>query len=280
MSWKIIVDSSCDLKQLDNLAPNTQYKNVPLTLKVGDHEFIDDENLDTKKMLAEMYAYEDRVTSSCPSPNAYLEAFEGADNIICMTISSKLSGSYNSCELAKSLYLESHPEANIFVLDTLLCSGPISILAEQINQSIAKGLTFDEVVNELQANLEKSKILFVLSSLDNLVKNGRVNHLVGKVVGLLNIRLIGQNNDGQIDMIHKARGQKKALATVVSEMEKNNFNGGRVYLNHVDNLTGCQLLEKLILDKYPNAEITIDDAGGLCSFYAEENGLLIGYQTK
>ena len=133
-----------------------------------------------------------------------MKAFEGADNIIVVTITGTLSGSHNSAQVAKKLYLEDNPATNIHVIDSLSAGGEVDLLVQKLNQLIGSGLSFDEIVQEITNYQSKTKLLFVLAKVDNLVKNGRLNKLIGTVVGLLNIRMVGEAGpQGTLELLQK-----------------------------------------------------------------------------
>lgn len=279
MTWKIVADSGCDFKDLANLADKTSFERVPLTLQIGSEIFIDDEGLDIEQMMATMYGTSAAASSSCPSPDAFLSAYRGADNVIAITITGTLSGSQNSAQLAKNLLLEENPNINIHVIDSLSAGGEVDLIVEELNRLIGQGLTFDQVVEAITAYQEKTKLLFVLAKVDNLVKNGRLSKLVGAVVGLLNIRMVGEASpEGTLELLQKARGQKKAVQASVEEMVKAGYQGGRVTIAQSNNeKIGQQISEKL-LAQFPSADIQIIPTSGLCSFYAEDGGILMGYE--
>lgn len=281
MKWKLLVDSGCDLREMEDLAPETTYVYVPLTIHVGNQEFIDSKDLNISHMMSTMYAYEGKTSSSCPSPEAYLSAMEGGENIIVITITGALSGSYNSAELAKKLYLETHPNANIHVFNTLSASAQMVLLAQKINESIRQGLSFEEVVETGIDYLNHTRLLFSLARVDNLVKNGRLSKLVGKVVGLLNIRMVGRASmEGTLELLHKARGQKKAINALVNEMLAAGYQGGKVLICHCDNEEICEQIKDGVLAHFANAEIRTLPTSGLCSYYAEQGGILMSYEIQ
>ena len=146
MKWKIIADSGCDLREIENLAPDTEYVNVPLIVQVGDKHYIDDASLDIDAMMIEMYQTKDKTASACPSPDAFLEAYKGAENVIAITITGGLSGSQNSAQLAKNMLLEEAPETNIEVFDSLSASGEMVLFVQKANELISQGLSYKEVV--------------------------------------------------------------------------------------------------------------------------------------
>ena len=281
MTWKIVADSGCDYRQLANPAIDTEFISVPLKIQVANQVFIDDANLDIDQMMETMYATSEASKSACPSPDDYLKAFEGAKHIFVVTITGTLSGSQNSAQLAKNLYLEDHPEAHIHVIDSLSAGGEVDLLVEKLNELIDQGLSFDEVVKAITDYQTKTKLLFVLAKVDNLVKNGRLSKLIGAVVGLLNIRMVGEASEtGTLELLQKARGAKKSLQAAYDEIIKAGYAGGRIVMAHRSNEKFCQQLSELLREKYPQAEIKILPTSGLCSFYAEDGGLLMGYEIN
>ncbi|HGF1449546.1 DegV family protein [Streptococcus suis] len=277
--WKIVADSGCDYRQLDQLAPNAEFISVPLTVQIGAETFVDQADLDIDKMMEVMYASSEAASSACPSPQAYQAAFEGADQIIVVTLTGTLSGSFNSARVARDMYLEEHPDAKIHLIDSLSAGGEMDLLVTEINRLIASGLEFEEVVSAITTYQENSKLLFVLAKVDNLVKNGRLSKLVGTVVGLLNIRMVGEaSSEGKLELLQKARGHKKSVTAAFEEMKKAGYKGGRIIMAHRNNDKFFQQFSDLVKENYPNAIVEEVATSGLCSFYAEEGGLLMGYE--
>lgn len=279
MTWKIVTDSGCDLRSLESQSKELQFERVPLTLQIGTEIFRDDDGLDIDNMMATMYQSSKAATSSCPGPDAFLQAYKGVDNVIAVTITGTLSGSHNSARLAKNDLLEDYPNANIHVIDSLSASGEVDLIVLELERLINLGLSFEEVVEQITAYQEKTRLIFVLAKVDNLVKNGRLNKLVGKVVGLLNIRMVGQaSKEGTLELLQKARGQKKAVSALVEEIQKAGYKGGKVYIAHANNPKICEQISEKIKAIYPDAVIQTGRTSGLCSFYAEDEGILMGYE--
>lgn len=281
MTWKIVADSGCDYRTIENLAVDTLFESVPLTIQVGNEIFIDNAQLNIDNMMKKMYATSSASKSACPSPDDYMKAFDGASNIFVVTITGTLSGSHNSAQVAKKLYLEEHPDVNIHIIDTLSAGGENDLIIKKLNFLIGQGLSYEEVVTEITAYQTKIKLLFVLAKVDNLVKNGRLSKLVGAVVGLLNIRMVGEaSQDGKLELLQKARGAKKSLIAAFDELIKAGYVGGQIIIAHRNNLKFCQQFSEMVREKFPQAVIEVIPTSGLCSFYAEENGLLIGYEIQ
>ncbi|HFR3649307.1 TPA: DegV family protein [Streptococcus suis] len=279
--WKIVADSGCDYRQLANLAPDTEFISVPLTIQVGEQAFVDDASLDIDHMMEVMEASKSVAGSACPSPQAYQVAFEGAENIIVVTITGGLSGSFNAARVARDMYIEEHPNVNIHLIDSLSASGEMDLLVDEINRLIGAGLDFPQVVEAITHYREHSKLLFVLAKVDNLVKNGRLSKLVGTVVGLLNIRMVGEASaEGKLELLQKARGHKKSVTAAFEEMKKAGYDGGRIVMAHRNNAKFFQQFSELVKASFPTAVIDEVATSGLCSFYAEEGGLLMGYEVN
>ena len=279
MKWKIIADSGCDYRSLDNLAPDTEFVSVPLTIQVGETIYRDDAQLSIDQMMEEMYATTTASKSACPSPDDYMKSFEGANNIVVVTITGTLSGSYNSAEIAKKIYLEEHPDTKIHVIDSLSAGGEVDLIVRKLNHLVAEGLDFDQVVDGITDYQSKTKLLFVLAKVDNLVKNGRLSKLVGTVVGLLNIRMVGEaSKTGTLELLQKARGQKKAIKAAFDELLKAGYAGGHIMISHRNNEKFIEQFSELVREKFAQASIEVLPTSGLCSFYAEEGGLLMGYE--
>ena len=144
MTWKIVADSGCDYRQLATPAIDTEFVSVPLTIQIGDEIFIDNAQLNIDDMMEKMYATSSASKSACPSPDDYMKAFDGASNIFVVTITGTLSGSYNSAQVAKKLYLEDHPDVNIHIIDTLSAGGENDLIIKKLNLLIGQGLSYEE----------------------------------------------------------------------------------------------------------------------------------------
>ncbi|WP_148877365.1 DegV family protein [Streptococcus sp. Marseille-P7375] len=279
MTWKIVADSGCDYREITDLANQTRFESVPLTIQIDHEIFVDNAHLNIDDMMEKIYATSSASKSACPSPDDYLKSFEGAENIFVVTITGSLSGSHNSAQLAKKLFLEEHPTANIHIIDSLSAGGEVDLIVKKLNDLIKEGLSFEQVVEAITHYQENTKLLFVLAKVDNLVKNGRLSKLIGAVVGLLNIRMVGEASDtGTLELLQKARGAKKALTAAVDEVLKAGYKGGRIIIAHRNNEKFCQQFSEVIKEKFPAADISFLPTSGLCSFYAEEGGLLMGYE--
>ena len=275
MDYKIICDSS------SNLRPAAAHlATVPLKIVTDKKEYTDDETLDVASMLLELESYKGRSGTSCPNVADWLEAFGEAQWVFAVAITSNLSGSYNAAVQAKQAYEEEHPDRRVCCLDTLSTGGEMVLIQEKLEQLIAQGLSFDEVEAAIREYMHHTHLGFMLERMDNLAKNGRVSPIVAKACGILNIRIVGCASDvGTLQPDHKCRGTKKALETIVKDMVEKGYRGGKVILDHVYNPDAAQALKEKILEKFPDADVRIGLCGGLCCFYAEQGGMIVGYES-
>jgi DegV family protein with EDD domain len=276
MKYKLIADSSCDFcptKAVDFIS-------VPLTIRTDEKEFVDDANLQVADMLEYLQNYKGKSSSACPGVGEYLDAFGDADRVIVITITSGLSGSYNAAVQAANTYMEEHPDKKVFILDSLSAGPEPFLMVEKAEELMAEGMEFEEICTALKDYKEKTRLTFSLESVTNFARNGRVSPVVAKMVGLLGIRLVGQASDeGTLEPLHKCRGEKKALEKIVEVMTELGYNGGKVRIAHCFNEVAAKLLKSDLIQKFKDADIRIHTCGGLCSFYAEQGGLLVGFES-
>lgn len=278
MSWLILSDSSCELRSLPNAAPDTGFSIIPLKIRVGNREFTDNAALDVAAMMEAMHNYNGACATSCPSPEEWAEKFLLADKIIAVSISSNLSGSYNSALIAKEMVLENHPEKQIYVMDSLSTGSQMTLAVLKANELIAKGLSFEQVVKELEIYYATTQVLFTLSCFDNLVKNGRLNRVVGFVAGKMGMRIVGcGSEEGRLEMLRKSRGESRTLAVLLEEMDHRGYNGTPVVISHCFNEASANLLKNGIENKWAGAQVSILPCSGITSFYAEDGGIIVGF---
>ncbi len=278
MKWNIVADSSCDLLKMDGLGDEEHYGIVPLTIRIGEQEFVDDAKLDVEGMMKTMRSYKGSSSSACPSPGDWAEQFMKADNTIAITITSSLSGSYGSAMLAREMVLEEHPEKKILILDSLSAGTELVLAVYKIHELIMDKVSFDIIEKKIKEYMSETHLLFSLASFENLVKSGRMSRILGFVADKLNMRIIGEaSEEGKLEILHKVRGEKKTVSMILDEMKKHKFNGSHVVIGHCFNFESAMALKKNIQDLWNGARVTILPTRGLCSFYVEEGGLMVGY---
>ncbi len=276
-TFKIVADSSSDIIELSKAS----FSAVPLKIITAGKEFVDDESLDVGEMVEYLSSYKGRSSSSCPNPQDWISAFGESENVFCITITSSLSGCHNAALIAKKIYEENNPGRRVFVLDSLSTGPEMGLVIELAEKLYLEGKSFENICASCEEYSKGTKLFFLLKSMKNLANNGRVSHLVAKAAGLLGIRALGQASDkGELEMLDKCRGRENTLKTVFSRMKEKGYSGGKVRLSHCMNEEDAGLLESYILSEFPGADISIYPTRALCSFYAENGGLLVGFETK
>ena len=272
---KIVADSSCDLFALKH----AEFETAPMKIITAEREFIDDELLDVDGMADYLYQLKGKSKSSCPNTNDWLEAFGDADEVFCVTITSGLSGSYNSASAAKKIYEEEHAGKRVHVFDTLSAGPEISLIIEKIEECIEKDMSFDDICQCVTAYMKKTGLIFMLKSVKNFANNGRISPIVAKVVGLIGICIVGRaSKEGTLEPLHKPKGERRALETLINCLETEGFKTGKISIAHCQNESAAQHLKELILAKFRSVQIEIHKLRGLCSFYAEKGGVLVGFE--
>ncbi len=274
MNYKIVSDSSSNLLVWDVV----DFASVPLKVLSSEKEYIDDEKLDVSQMVEDLKTVKGSVKTSCPNTQEWMDAFCGGDRIFAITITSRLSGSYNAASLAANCYMEEHPDCKIYVIDSYTTGGEMQLLIEKLAELIKSGKSFDEIKNEIEAYKNTTHLIFSLKSLTNLARNGRVSPAVAAIAGVLGIRVIGSAVEGNLSPTNKVRGEKKALSTIFANMKANGYNGGKVRINHCFNEEGADNLKNIITAAFPDADVSVIPCGALCSFYAEDSGMIVGYE--
>lgn len=276
MNFKIVSDSSSNLLRFDSV----NYTTVPLKIVAGEKEYVDDASLDVAGMVADLKKFKGKSGSSCPNVQEWLDAFEGADNIIALTISKELSGSFSAAQHAADEYVAENPGKQVWVLDSVAAGPEMCMLIERITALVKGGCTMEQLREQVTEYHKHLHTLFCLESLTNLARNGRVSPAVATIAGVLGIRVVGDVTWGKITDQAKPRGQKKATEKLVQMMiDRGIEDGSTVRIAHCFGEENANLLKAKVLEKFPNCKVIIEPTTALCSFYAEAGGLMIGIEA-
>ena len=272
---KIVADSSANLMKLETVA----FQAAPLKIITAQREFVDDQNLDLGEMLRYFESYKGRSQTSCPNPEDWLKAFGDAEDIFCVTITSGLSGSYNAACIAKNMYEAENPGRRVFVIDSLSAGPELTLIVEKLQELILEGKSYEEICDYVPQYQKKTGLLFILESLKNFAANGRISPAVAKIAGVLGIRIVGKaSKQGTLEPTDKCRGEAKSLSTIVKRLKESGLKTGKVFLAHCQNEAGALALAKMIREALPEVAVKIGINLGLCSFYAEKGGILVGFE--
>lgn len=275
MGIKIVTDSAADLTCMEGI----EMAYAPLKVCTAEREFVDNDEIDVREMVDFLYGYKGRSSSSCPNAEDWITAFGEGEEILCLTITGGLSGSYNAALSAKAIYEDAHPDRRVVVVDTLTAGPEIALMAERAGRLALEGRGLEEIEQELRTY--KTELLFVLESLKNFANNGRVSKATALAAGILGIRAVGRASDeGTLEVLAKARGEGKALEAILSYLGEYGYKGGRLLIDHCFATEVAAKLAARIRVAYPEADILIKPTRGLCSFYAEQGGLLVGFEAQ
>lgn len=273
MKRKIVADSSCDMWELNGV----DFAVAPMTISTDNKHYVDNQELDVHLMSEDLAKYKGVSHTACPSVGSWLDCYEGYDEVFVVTLTGAMSGTYNSAMTAKGIYEEENENVKVHVFDSLSTGPEMRLLIEKLKEMIEEDLTFEEIVEKGQDYLNHTRLFFALKSLHNFAMNGRVNKAVASAIGVLNISIFATaSEEGTIQQISKCRGEKKVVRSMIEHLENAGYHGGKVRISHADNLKLAHNVRDKILELYPHADIVVYPMGGLCTYYAEIGGLLVG----
>ena len=273
MKRKIVADSSCDMWELNGV----DFAVAPMTISTDNKHYVDNQKLDVRLMSEDLAKYKGISHTACPSVGSWLDCYEGYDEVFVVTLTGSMSGTYNSAMTAKGIYEEENENVKVHVFDSLSTGPEMRLLIEKLKEMIEEDLPFEEIVEKGQDYLKHTRLFFALKSLHNFAMNGRVSKAVASAIGVLNISIFATaSEEGTIQQISKCRGEKKVVKSMIEHLENAGYHGGKVRISHADNLKLAHNVRDKILELYPHADIIVYPMGGLCTYYAEIGGLLVG----
>lgn len=277
MKHKIIADSCCELSE--KMQEEIGVELVPLTMYIDEKEYIDDDTLDIQAYLRDMKESKNAPKTSCPSIQDFLNCFRDTDNVFVVTISSKLSGTYNSAMQARNIVLEEFKDRFIHVFDSMSAVVGETLVLLKVHEYLKSNLQNTDIVDKVNYYIQEMKTFFLLENLDNLSKAGRMNPLIAKAANMLSIKPIMGEENGNIRLVDKVRGYERAFQRLVNIIEEE----GSLLEEKVLGIAHCNCLHRavkfkeLVLKKYSFKDIVIVDMKGLSSTYANQGGLVIAF---
>lgn len=276
MSYKIIIDSCGEF--IEKWKEDPRFESVPLTLNVGGETIIDDDSFDQISFIKKVAACPECPKSACPSPERYMKAYDcEADHVYAVTLSSELSGSYNSAVLGKNLFLEEKPEKKVHVFNSRSASVGETLIGMKIQECEEMGFSFEETVEKVEAYIEEQHTFFVLDDLETLRKNGRLSKMKSLVASALKIKpVMGSTPEGTICQLDQARGINKAMVKMVQHIvEKAENSQDKVLaISHCNCKDRAELLKNALLEKIDVKEVVILDTAGVSTMYANNGGVI------
>lgn len=279
MGFKIVVDSCCDLT--GQMLKDPHFVKVPLTIRSNGSSFIDNETFDQADLLWAMKQSDDAPATACPSPQSYLDAYQGLEDedVYVVTLSALLSGSHNSAEQAKLLMEEDHPNKNVYVFNSCSASSGEVLVALKVRELAESGAPFKHVVREVEQFIYQMQTMFVLETLENLRKNGRLTRLQSVITGALKIKLLmAATPEGEICKLGQMLSMKQALSKMVDHMANDPAHAGRTLaICHCNCLDRAFQVKAMAEQRCKFAHILILEAGGITSVYANDGGIVVAY---
>lgn len=275
---KIVADSSADL--LTGALEHVPFVSVPMVVTAEGVDWVDDASADPVKLVEFLHSNKGKSSSACPGTGKWEEAFGDAQHVFCVTITSGLSGSYNAARVAAQEYEAEHPGRRVHVIDSLSAGPVLTLLVQKLEELCMEHDDFDAVVQAITAYQQHTYLTFTLKTLHNFVCNGRVSPAIGAMTGLLGIRIVGVASEtGHLQVTGKCRNERKTIAEILDIMKKRGYEGGKALIHHCCNEEMAQKLREAIKAAWADAKITIDKTRLLCSYYADDGGLLLGFET-
>ncbi len=279
MSFKIIVDSCCDLTAKQLL--QGPFLRAPLTISLAGEEIVDDETFDQSHLILLMRESQDPPKTACPSPAQYLDTFERAqaNDLYVVTLSALLSGSHNAAAQARAIWLEEHPSSNVHVFNSCSAAAGEVAVALRLQEVAGSGRDFQTVVEEVSRYIASMTTYFVLEDLDHLRKNGRLTGALALVTEALRIKLLmGATPEGQIKRVAQALSIKQALSRMVNLMAADPGHAGKLLsIVHCNNLDRAFYVRELVQKTCRFKDILISEARGVTTVYANDGGIVVAY---
>ena len=279
MESRIVVDSCVDFND-EVFPPHDSMDRIPFKISIDDEEIID-KNLDTNYLISKMKASKNKIVTACPSPNDFLTSFQKCKQTFVVTISSKLSASYNSAVIAKEILQEDNKSDHfVHIFDSLTAAAGETLVALKVKQLLEEKFSTTQIIEKTNHYIANLKTLFVLESMDNLIKNGRVSPIKGLIGSMLHIvPIMGADTDGTIVLREQVRGRKKAIKTLIEMIGRSNidFNETILSITHVNAKEKAHAIKEEIQRLYSFKDVLIFKSGGLSTVYADDGGLVIAY---
>ncbi|MBA4699262.1 MAG: DegV family protein [Ruminococcus sp.] len=277
MSYKVIVDSCGELTE--EMKNSGFYETASLTMEVDGVRIIDDTTFNQTDFLKRVAASAESPKSSCPSPQEYMELYHcGAERVYAVTLSSELSGSYNSAELGRKLYMEEYGEKDIYVFNSRAASVAETLIAMKVRECEDAGMTFQEVIAAVEGYIADQHTYFVLETLDTLRKNGRLTGIKAIVASALNIKpVMGAKPEGVICQLGQARGIKRALEKMIDHIiaELKNPEEKVLAIAHCNCKDRALEVQRMVLERVKVKSSFIVDTAGISTMYASDGGIIV-----
>ncbi len=270
MPIQIVTDSSCDLPT--QLVSKNQIEIVPLTVQIAGNEYQEGVTITPAEFAQAMKTHHELPKTSQPNPHAFLNAFEKsvekvgeAAEVLCITLSSKLSGTFQSATNAQKLF-----RGKATIIDSLSGTLGLGFLVLEARRLIDAGYSISDVVDKLHALRDRLSVLVSLNTLENAVKGGRVKRVHAAVAQVLNLKILVHVVEGRVEVYGRVRGHHQVFKSFLDGMAAKGieFHDRIVGITHVDNEKDAQLLADAIRRRFAPKEIIVAPMGSTIATYA------------
>jgi len=274
MNANLIADSCVDF-----IEDTKNIERVPFKIIIEGEEIID-KDTDIAELIRKMKNSRSQIKTACAPPEDFMNKLKEHANNFIVTISGQLSGSYNSAMVAVDHIKEKFPEIFVHVFDSKTAAAGETLIAIKVKQLIEDNFKPNEIIEQTEKYISKLRTFFILDSLDNLAKNGRITNFKAILANIMNIvPIMGEDGDGRIVLKEQVRGKRKAFTRLVNMIEEYNvdFENTVLGITHVNCLEKAEKLKEEIKAKYPFKDIKIFNSSGLSTIYADDGGIVIAF---
>lgn len=282
MNIQLMIDGGADIPK--RLRDSVDIIEVPLYLNFKDEQYRTGVTIDLETFNKKMMETDELPRSSAPSPNDFYVAYKETDPktpVIMLCLSNGLSVTYENAVLAKNMLLEEEPDRVIEVINTKTASCGIALILHEALEKIEENYSYEQLVEHLHERVEQTSTLFVLKTLENLVRGGRLDKVKGTIAKTLNIKLLmkASDDEGKIEVTEKVRGDKKSIRRFIDQIGEytKDFEGKVILMTHYNAEERAKKVLDDITSEYPFKDAYLTDIGPLISTYAGEGGLVISF---
>ncbi|MCL1844835.1 MAG: DegV family protein [Defluviitaleaceae bacterium] len=276
----LIVDSCCEIGDEYADGKSVTITRIPLNLQLGEEIYLDDENLDVNEYLTAMEACEGKIQTSAPAPGLFLEKFKAAgDNIIVITLSSKISATYQSAVMAKEMYIDECGKKFVHIFDSLTAAVGEGVLAMKVTDLAKKGASAADIIEPINHHIKNMRTMFILDRFDNMVKTGRMKPYVAKIASMLNVKPVCGDVNGEIQVLEKARGYSKAVEKMIKIIKDNtpDIESRFMAITHVAAYEKAVALKEEMIKNLGIKDVRIEECRGVTATYAARGGVIVAY---
>lgn len=271
----IVTDSSCDLPK--EFVEKNDVTVVPLVVDIDGKIFHEGTDITPREFYEMMAKSINLPKTSQPSPALFAETFgllSGMGSILCITVSSKLSGTYQAALIGRDI-----AGSDVTIFDSLTGSLGLGLQVLRACRLAKAGKTVEEIIAELTAYRDGMNTLVLLNTLENIVRGGRLSQFQGSLSRILDIRVLLHDVEGAVEPLEKIHGKKRAMERLLERIYAYHpdASGLEIGITHINNLADAETVRQVLLEKYTRPKILISEMGSTMGTYAGDGGMIIAF---